>query len=109
MAKVDKRQVWAGRIAACERSGMSRRAWCAANGVAVNSLVYWRRRLRPQPLRARGGRRQALVPIVVRDAARRDAAAASVEIALPGGIVVRAVPTLDVEWLGKLVRELRSC
>jgi hypothetical protein len=34
--------MWARRLAACERSGLSRRAWCAAQGVNVHTLDYWR-------------------------------------------------------------------
>jgi hypothetical protein len=46
MAKTDKQRTWAKRIAAWERSGMSRRPWCAANEANVHTFDYWRRRLR---------------------------------------------------------------
>ena len=106
MAKLDKRQIWAGRIAACERSGMSRRAWCAAHGVNTNTYGYWHRRLRTQATRSRC---QALVPVRVQSAAHWTASSATIEIALPGGITLRTAAAVDVRWLAALVREIGAC
>jgi len=104
-----KRELWARRLAACERSGMSRRAWCAAQGVSVHTLDYWRYRLRPS--KAARSSSKALVPIVVKDtaAARSIASTPAIEIALPSGVQVRAPASTDVRWLAVLVRELRAC
>ena len=41
-----KRQMWERRIAAWQRSGLSRGVWCAAHDVNVHTLDYWRYRLR---------------------------------------------------------------
>lgn len=108
MAKADKRQMWARRIAACERSGMSRRAWCAAQGVNVHTLAYWRYRLRqPAVAAARKARSKALVPIMVK--APSNAAAAMIEIALTSGVTLRAPVSAEAAWLAQVVRELARC
>lgn len=112
MAKADKRTIWARRIAACERSGMSRRSWCAAHGVSVNTLDYWRRRLRAPTAwgtEGRRSRRQGLVPIRVQSAPGSLASAAALEVALPSGIVLRTPVSIEVGMLAALVRELRAC
>jgi beta-glucuronidase len=69
MAVSSKREVWAGRIAAWERSGLSRRAWCGERGVNVRTLDYWRRRLQREPAPRKRQARSAPVPIVVAPAA----------------------------------------
>jgi len=107
METIDKQQVWAERLATCEGSGMSRRAWCSAHGVNVNTYTYWHRRLRapPAPTRAKP-RRQALVPVRVQSSATPSA---SIEITLPSGITLRSPANIDVRWLAALVREIGAC
>jgi hypothetical protein len=112
MAKVDKQQLWTRRIAAGERSGLSRRAWCAAQGLNTHTYDYWRRRLRGAPARqASKERRQALVPIRVRAkrGERSLSPSAMIELALPHGVVLRASSAVDARWLGTLVREVSAC
>ncbi|MGH8031168.1 MAG: IS66 family insertion sequence element accessory protein TnpA [Luteimonas sp.] len=111
MAKTSKRELWGRRLAAYERSGLSRRAWCVARGVNVHTLDYWRYRLRPT--KAARSRSKALVPIVVKDVAaarsRSIASPAAIEIALPSGVRVQAPTSTDARWLAGLVRELGAC
>jgi hypothetical protein len=108
MAKTEKRRTWAKRMAAWERSGMSRRAWCAANEANVHTFDYWRRRLREQaPTIA--SPRQRLVPVVVKSAPIAAASPATIEIALPSGIALRTQPMVDARWLATLVREMSGC
>lgn len=101
--------LWSKRLAACERSGLSRRAWCSEHGINVHTLDYWRSRLRAQPAKPRKSKRrsQALVPIVVSGAASALATRA-IELRLPGGIELRAA-SLDARWVAALIRELRAC
>lgn len=115
MTSTKKRELWARRVAAWERSGLSRRAWCERHGVNVHTLDYWRYRLRQRaarPVVARS-RSKALVPIVVKEAAPLPTAAAlgavPVEIALPSGVQVRVPASTDPRWLASLVRELGAC
>lgn len=88
-----KAQLWMQRIAAFERSNLSRRAWCRQEGLNPNTLDYWRSRLRPAT--------KALVPIVVADGSTAD-----VEVALPSGMRLRARNGTDTAWLVGLLRAL---
>ncbi len=88
-----KARLWAERIAAFERSGLGRRAWCRQAGLNPNTLDYWRARLRPKPGRG-------LVPIVV-----SGDAAAEVEIAV-GALRLRVRSGTEPAWLAALLRAL---
>jgi len=108
MAKTEKERIWTRRIAAWERSGMGRRAWCAANEVNVHTFDYWRRRLREQaPTSAAPP--QKLVPVVVKSAPGASVSPATIEIALPRGIALRAPAMVDARWLATLVRAIDAC
>lgn len=109
MARMAKREVWARRIAAYERSGLNRRAWCAANDVSVHTLDYWRRQLRTSSGRL-PRTRQTLVPVMLRAAASRSASIElSIDVAFPDGVTLRVPATVDRDWLVGLLRELRAC
>ena len=109
MAKTEKERLWTRRLSQWERSGTSRRTWCAANEVSVHTFDYWRRRLRTRVVAQSA--RQKLVPRVVKSAAATPSlsSAATVEIALPRGIALRTPATADVRWLAALVREIEAC
>lgn len=94
MARDSKRSMWAKRVAAFERSGMSRRAWCAARGLSVSSLDTWRYRLRREGS-------SGLVPVVVSG----PAPAALIELSC-GTTTVRLPASVDAVWLATLVRGL---
>lgn len=105
----DKAQLWLQRMAAFEASGQPRRAWCAAQGVNVNTFGYWRHRLgdlaaatAPEPV-------TALVPITVRSrsALLPTPPTSLIELEWPNGLRLRA--TLGVPELGALVRALSPC
>lgn len=93
---MSKEKVWAKRMRAFERSGLSRRAWCAQEKVPLSTLDYWRLRLRQRDAAS------ALVPVVV-DAAPR---AERIEIAL-GDVQLRLPSGVDTDWLCRLLRGLR--
>lgn len=109
MDRSSKAALWSKRLTACERSGLSRRAWCAAHGVNVHTLDYWRSRLRAQPAKPTRPKRrsQALVPIVVGGSAPMSPAP-MITLRLPGGIELSAA-SLEARWLATLVRELGAC
>lgn len=94
MARESKRSIWSKRVAAFERSGLSRRAWCAARGLSVSSLDAWRYRLRREGS-------DGLVPMVVAEAALSPL----IEVSC-GGATVRLPTTVDAAWLATLVRGL---
>jgi transposase-like protein len=91
-----KARAWLERIAACKRSGLSRRAWCAQQGLNANTLEYWRRRLR-------GRAPAALVPVVVSGDGEASTGA-RIEIEASG--VRLQVVDADATWLAKLLRAL---
>jgi len=93
---MSKEKQWAKRMRAFERSGLSRRAWCAQEKVPLSTLDYWRRRLRLREAEP------ALVPVVV-DAAPK---APHIEIAL-GDVQLRLPSGVDTDWLCRLLRGLR--
>jgi hypothetical protein len=107
-ADAGKERAWTQRMAQWERSGISRRAWCAANGVTISTFDYWRRRLRARRS-TKASPRQRFVPVVVKSASIPTGSAATIEIALSRGIALRAPATVEVRWLGALVREIEAC
>ena len=94
MARESKRAVWAKRVAAFERSGLSRQAWCGARGLSVSSLDAMRYRLRRE---GSGG----LVPVVVAE----PVSSSVIELSC-GGATVRLPTSVDAAWLATLVRGL---
>ncbi len=113
MAATDKRTQWRQRVLAWERSGLSRRAWCARHGVNLHTLDYWRRRLRDDaPMRARAPARAGLMPLRVAAPAQRAAPAPTagvIEVLLPGGIGLRVPAAMDADQVAALVRALSRC
>lgn len=117
MAKTEKARLWAKRIAAFERSGMSRRTWCAGQGLNASTLDYWRVRLRTVAARVPqrtqdnspgSATTPIVVPIVVEPThARR--AGGPVEIDLPGRVRLHVVPGVDAAWLAALIRGVAGC
>lgn len=96
----DKRTAWARRLKAWERSGQTRVAFCAAQGLSVSTFDYWRRTLRVAP-------GSALVPVVV--ASPQASAAAPIEVMLCNGIRLLLPPGSDVSSVQRLVEVLQGC
>ena len=92
---MSKEQLWAKRMRAFERSGLTRRAWCEQEGVPLSTLDYWRCRLRHSS--------SALVPVVVSDVAAK---VASMEISV-AGVQLRVPTNIDADWLCRVLRGLR--
>jgi len=105
MAELSNRDIWSGRMASWERSGLSRRAWCNRSGVNVHTFDYWRRRLREAPTPRKRKARTELVPIRV----SAPSAAAPVELVLPSGVCLRVSSGADVAQVAALVRALVAC
>jgi len=105
----DKAALWLQRMAAFEASGQPRRAWCAAQGLNVNTFGYWRHRLSELAVAAAPEPATALVPISVRSRSvlLPTRATSAIELEWPNGLRLRT--TLDVPGLGALVRALSPC
>jgi hypothetical protein len=115
-----KARMWAERIAAFERSDLSRRAWCAQNGVNKNTLDYWRKRLSaPADLPSReapverdntlAAAMPRVAPIVVAMQQQDAGLVAPVVIEVPHGVRMRADVGTDAAWLTALVRGIAGC
>lgn len=96
----DKERVWSAHVQAWQSSGATQAAYCRAHGLSLASFGYWRRKLagHAQPASP------AMLPIRVAPAVQR----ASVEVRLPGGIVL-GVAAADPAWLARLLRSLGAC
>lgn len=120
MAKIAKARLWSRRVAAFARSGLSRREWCAREGLNKHTLDYWRVRLRDRTATPKSAAvcsgalpGSGLVPIVV-EAKHHGADSAcdlqaAVWIELPDGLRVRATARIDAAWLAGLVRGIAGC
>jgi hypothetical protein len=87
---------WHALVSAFEKSGTSRRAFCARHGVALSTFDWWRKRLRAVPREAHAGRaeRDALFVELTAPAAaladsRRVVPAWDLELELGAGMVLR--------------------
>lgn len=110
MDQTNKREQWAQRLTAFECSGLGRRAWCEAQGVNVNTLDYWRRRLRAGPVTDTGTRSPALVPIMVRAGVSVPVSTLAVlEFQWPNGLRLRTALGANSVDLAALVRALSPC
>ena len=95
---MSKEELWAKRVRAFERSGLSRRAWCAQEKVALSTLDYWRLKV------GTGELKPALVPVVVVDS--QVPVSGRIEVIL-GDVQLRLPATVDAAWLCNLLRGLR--
>lgn len=91
------RQVWAERLARFTTAKQSIAAFCAAEGVSVNSFFYWKRRL--------------ATPAVVSDAEPcflpvRVTPLVPVEVALANGATLRLAPGCDLAFVRSLIDAL---
>lgn len=103
-----KAQQWSERIAAWQRSGQTRAAFCQTHGLNRNTFDYWRRRLPDAQVAAkpaaRRRRNRALVPVAV-----AGGTPALAEIALADGLRLRVALDADPAQVAALVRALAAC
>jgi len=93
---------WRERIAEQERSGVSVRRFCQAQGIGEHLFYYWRRRLREQqpPMR---------FALVERGPARQELASeASLELILASGERLRIGAGVDAITLRMVLTALRA-
>jgi hypothetical protein len=96
--------LWRQRLSCFDRSGLSATAFCAKEGVSTATFYAWRQRLRPpsngRPATAKPVADARLVPVRILPAA------VPVEVALPGGLVLRLTPGCDLDFVRLLVGAL---
>jgi hypothetical protein len=115
-----KRDEWAKHIRAWKRSGLDAAEYGKQNGIGPKKLYWWSWFLRANPARKPASRAKvtlepiaatSLLPVRVRSPAARAGAAepgqparvASVDVALPSGVVIRASSSVDPTWLGQVI------
>lgn len=91
------RQLWVDRLARFPGSGLSVAAFCASEGVSVNSFFYWKRQLAAPPRTPAA--KPCFLPV-------RVTPAAPVEVALPNGAVSRLAPGCDLAFVRSLIDSL---
>ena len=100
------RELWLDRLARFPLSGLTPAQFCAQEGVSLPSFYAWRRRLTaptPGPTAAPDAGRPGeprWLPV------RLSGAAAPLEVALPGGAILRIAPGADEASLRCLLRLL---
>ena len=90
------RQLWSERLARFSAAEQSAAAFCAAEGVSVNSFFYWKRRLAAP---AAPEASPLFLPV-------RVTPAAPVEVVLPGGAILRIAPGCDLAFVRSLISAL---
>lgn len=99
---VANKDQWRERIAEQERSGVSVRQFCQAQGIGEHLFYYWRKRLREQqqPMR---------FALVERGPTRQEAASeASLELVLVSGERLRIAAGVDAITLRMVLTALRT-
>ena len=99
------RTAWEQRLARFAHSGLSPAPFCTAEGVSLPSFYSWKRRLAAESCDAtepaqgedRGPR---LLPVRVQPPS------AVVEVVLPGGTVLRVLPSCDLSFVRSLAQAL---
>jgi transposase len=92
-----RRQQWRQRIAEQERSGLSARRFCKEQGLGEHSFYWWRKRLgKQEPVR---------FALVDRGPGRQ---AASLELVLSGGELLRISAGVDAVTLRTVLETLRA-
>jgi hypothetical protein len=110
MRKVDE-SVWAERRRVVERwegSGISMAEFCRREGIGYLAFASWRKRF-AAPAAGDDGFAELVVERGTSRQAPDPAAAALVEIALPGGAVVRVFAGADAQAIRAAVQAVRPC
>ena len=94
-----KEQFWRRVVNGHSKSQQSVREWCNRHGISEPSFYAWRRELAK---RDAVPSEPALVPVTIRSLAT------PIEIAWPGGVLVRVSPGCDLQLLRQTLQALRS-
>ena len=115
-----KERLWRGRIRRQQQSGLSIRAFCAEESLSEASFHWWRRELPHRLAESRIGPPAGLqraspgspevarfVPVTVAPSSP----CPSIEIILPGGVLVRVLQDCSSQLLGEVLAalEARQC
>lgn len=97
MANREREQLWQGRVAQWQASGLSQRAYAIANGFPVRQVGYWVRRL------AKSQEVPALLPVRIAPVAP---AAVAISLRSERGWTLTLPSDVPASWLAELMRAL---
>jgi transposase len=100
------RQTWVERLARFADSGLRPAQFCTEEGVSLPSFYAWKRRLATEALDPATAVPSARDPGPRLLPVRLPAPTALLELALPGGAVLRIPPGADLAWVRSLVEAL---
>lgn len=95
-----KQALWARRVEAWERSGLSQRAWCGVEGVSLSTFQWWRQRLVRE---ASGESAASFMPLRLEPGVTT----ASIEVRLRSGTQIRFEGEAALRAVEPLLRGLR--
>lgn len=96
---------WRDRVRRHRSSGVSVRAFCAAEAIPESAFYFWRRELTERERRRRSNGRPRFVPV---EMASESASSAMLEVVLGGGRTVRVSAGFDAEHLRAVVTALEA-
>ena len=98
-----RERLWRKRLARWKASGLKVRDFCQQEGVTPTAFAHWRKEIAARDARRAEAAEPLFVPVHV-----TPAAAAPLEVALPGGRVVRVPPGFDPAHLRAVVAALEG-
>jgi hypothetical protein len=98
------RQTWSERLQRFTDSGLTPAQFCTREGVALPSFYSWRRRLQADTPGSATAAAEPLGPTLL--PIRLAPAPASLELVLPGGMILRVGPDYDPAALRRLLQLL---
>lgn len=93
------RALWTERLARFPQAGLTVAAFCAAEGISLNSFFYWKKRLDPRTAEPADTDPPRLIPIRLQPSS-------PVEIVLPSGAILRLGPGCDLAFVRSLLAAL---
>jgi hypothetical protein len=98
-----RERLWRKRLARWKASGLKVGEFCGREGVAPTAFAHWRKELRARDARRAAAAVPSFVPVHL-----TPTPAAALEVALPGGRVVRVPPGFDPAHLRDVVAALEG-
>jgi len=99
----EKQQFWLEHVQACDKSGLSMKAYAHTNELSVGSFYTWKKTLRRKGVIADS---QADAPQLFRKAVVVDSSHARASALLPSGLVLEFDDSTDPLWVARVLRAL---
>ena len=100
-----REKAWRKRLARWKATDLTLREFCEREGVTPTAFAHWRKEIAARDARAAATTEPSFVPVHI---VPTSAAAPALEVALPGGRVVRVPPEFDPAHLRAVVAALEG-